>query len=569
MTAGLQATTPVVVPTYESAGIYWKPNGGGPEKVVNVAFREMGHESWQEALPLWFDPGPHTGVGAEHAEEYRGSIVYLNPGTVYELRLTMEEGPEEIIQFQTRSDDFKIARTIELPDSPESVFVIDEGGNAADGYVLYKMPEGVTWDAQNQLTSHIEVNASFVILDGLVLTGAINNGIVLGDVHDVIIQNCDISNWGEYNQHGAAKNYNSAVFSNSSNLERITVQYSKFHHPRTDSNSWNQRRPGARSSHPEGAEGISFLGSQGGHVIRFNSIYSDIEHMFYDGIGGAKNFSYSGFPFRDSDIHDNFISHCWDDALEIEGANMNVRVWNNYMDMTYGAIGAASPSLGPIYFFRNVYAVSRKHEGTEPNDFRGHYLVKLGGNHEEFTRGKMYVFHNTALQPPPFPEFTDLSSGAQSGMVFTTLKKQQYNITSRNNIFQVRKPSDWSIRDAKFSPTNDYDYDMFDGRIRVREDAQANGIQATPIYRRTSEGLLELVPGTPGHDAGVRLPNFNDQFVGDAPDMGAVETNADGQKPTTWPEFPDPVETAASKALAESKESQTTKSEEEEVFIIE
>ena len=53
---------------------------------------------------------------------------------------------------------------------------------------------------------------------------------------------------------------------------------------------------------------------------------------------------------------------------------MNVRVWNNYIDMTYGAIGAASPSLGPIYIWRNVYGVSCKDEKSDVNALRGHYL---------------------------------------------------------------------------------------------------------------------------------------------------------------------------------------------------
>ena len=57
--------------------------------------------------------------------------------------------------------------------------------------------------------------------------------------------------------------------------------------------------------------------------------------MFNDSMGEVHNFSYDGFPNRDSDVYGNYISHCWDDGIEIEGANMNVRVWENYITMTF------------------------------------------------------------------------------------------------------------------------------------------------------------------------------------------------------------------------------------------
>ena len=345
---------------------------------------------------------------------------------------------------------------------------------------------------------------------------------------------------GETGSDGQARDLNAAIFSNAPELERITVQNCSLHHPRSDSNSWNEQRPGTNSKHPQGPQGIVFRNSKGGHVIRFNRIFSDMDHMFNDGMGDTHNFSYAGFPTCDSDIHDNFVSHCWDDGLEIEGADMNVRVWNNYIDMTYGAIGAAAPSLGPLYIFRNVYGVSRKHSGTADNDYRGHYLVKLGNERPKWTKGRMYIFHNTTLQPPPFPNSTTPSSGAQSGIVFTSDKKLQENIVTRNNLLQMRTPNDWAIKDTQKTESNDYDYDMHDGRTMYKEGSAPHGIVATPKYQRTADGRLALVPGTPGHDAGVRIPNFNDDFAGNAPDIGAVETDGRDPKPALWPEFPEP-----------------------------
>jgi hypothetical protein len=517
-----------------------------------VQYRKKGDSEWKEAMPLWFDATEHAEEAIAHSYEYRGSIVGLTPGTSYEVKLAMQGGPEKTLEAKTRSDDFKIARRVKLPAPGAKSQAITEGGTK-DGYVLYEPADpSQPWDGGGTAPENIKVDASYVILKGFNLKNAKRHGIVLGNVHDVVIDGCDISGWGETGADGQALDLNAAVYSNARDLERITIQNSSLHHPRSDSNSWAEERPGTTSKHPQGPQGVVFRDSKGGHVIRFNKIYSDIDHMFNDGMGDTHNFSFAGFPTRDSDIHDNFVSHCWDDGLEIEGADMNVRVWNNYIDMTYGAIGAAAPSLGPLYIFRNVYAVSRKHSGTASNDLRGHYLVKLGNEKPQWTKGKMYILHNTTLQPGPFPGMSKGLSGAQSGIVFTSDKKLQENITTRNNLLHMRTSDDWTIKDTQRTPSNDFDYDMQDGRTQFQEGMEIHGVTGSPTYQRTADGRLALVPGTPGHDAGVRLPNFNDAFAGKAPDIGAVETEGTDAKPALWPAFPEPQ--SASKEAPASPE---------------
>lgn len=561
-----EEVTPRAIATFNSVGLYWKPAGGTASRSVNVHYRKLGDTTWSEALPLWFDDNEHDGEATKHTAEYRGSIVYLESGTEYEAKLSLENGPTRTVRFTTRSDDFKIARKVTLPSSYSKKFEIFEGGSEEDGYVLYEPAKGATavWDGGHVIEHNLEIKASYVIVRGLTLRNARTHGIYLDDVHDVVIDQCDISGWGDTMQDGQARNLNAAIYARTPVLERIVVQNCTLHHPRSDSNSWNEVRPGTKSRHPEGPQGIVFYGGKGGHVIRNNRIYSDMEHMFNDGMGEVHNFSYGGFPVRDSDIHDNFISHCWDDALEIEGANMNVRVWNNYIDMTYGAIGAAVPSLGPVYFFRNVYAVSRKDERTRPNDLTGHYLIKIGNESAQWSRGRMYIFHNTILQPPPFPGSKVPSSGAQAGIVYTSDRKKQKNIVSRNNVFHMRSERDWAIKDPHRNSSNDFDYDLYDGQTRFKEGSQTHGIQASPQFERAPDGRLWLAPGAPGHDAGERLPNFNDHFTGQAPDMGAVEYQDPRPKPTTWPDFP-PAR-SESQASSQRKNSSTFMSTAEQTF---
>ena len=99
--------------------------------------------------------------------------------------------------------------------------------------------------------------------------------------------------------------------------------------------------------------------SSGGNIIRYNEIRSTEDHGYNDGIGGGSNFSFQGSPNRDSDIYGNIITNCWDDAIESEGANMNVRIWGNYIDKTFVFVATAVTSKGPLYIYRNVFASSR------------------------------------------------------------------------------------------------------------------------------------------------------------------------------------------------------------------
>jgi hypothetical protein len=512
---------PIAIPTFHSVGLYWKPKEAASDNPCTVAYRKQGDADWKQALNLWLDPNEHAFPADIHTRQYRGSIVYLEPATTYEIKLTLTQtNTTKTFTTATWDEQFKIAKRITIPDGNDAM-EINEGGDAQNGYVLYEPTPGATGvrDAANKYPINITVNASYVIVKGFTLKNAAQHGIDLHDVQHVVIDNCDISGWGRVRDvDGYGENLNSAVYSRSGKLESIVIQNCNIHHPRSDSNSWNQKRVNG-TNHPEGPQGISFVHGKGRYVIRYNKIHSDIHHMYNDGMGELHNFGFGGFPNRDSDVYGNYVSHCWDDGLEIEGANMNVRVWDNYIDMTYGAIGAASPSLGPVYYFRNVYGISRKHEGNSPNDLRG---------------------HNTALQTPPFDGDTNYaSSGAQSGIIFTSNKKTASNITSRNNLIHTRHDKDWAIRDTQITPSNDYDYDMYPGKVMAREGAQKHGIRARPVYDRAPDGRLWLKPGTAGFDAGIRIPNFNDDYQGKAPDIGAVETNSITPKPKLWPNFPD------------------------------
>ena len=512
------------MPTFHCMSLYWRAASGARDNICSVHYRAEGESDWKEALPLWFDPTDHP-EKPEHSREYRGSIVNLQPGTKYEVRLHLTKtGEERRIVASTWSDSFPVKKTVLLKaDAPQPI-TITEGGDA-EGYVAYTAEAGVVFDGKGEADCNIRVNASHVILRGLTLKNAGINGIELGDVQDAVVEQCDISGWGRIGDKGYGVNLDAAIFSRSRELQRIVIQDNRLHHPRSNANSWTEKRihDGKETKHPIGPQGITFAGSQGRLVIRRNKIYSDLQHMFNDGMGEVRNFSYAGFPNRDSDIYDNEISHVWDDGIEAEGADMNVRIWSNSFNNVYGAVGTATASLGPIYIFRNVMHASRKGPKEDADSNKGAYLVKLGNENEVWGKGKIFVFHNTMLQPPPRFGFGE-TSGGNAGLLATGPKKYQINITSRNNILYVRTSGHSVIKDSFRDPSNDYDYDLYNGAVNAAPGQESHGIRAVPQFDTTSPGQFPLLPGTPGIDAAERLPNFNDTFSGAAPDIGAFES---------------------------------------------
>lgn len=98
---------------------------------------------------------------------------------------------------------------------------------------------------------------------------------------------------------------------------------------------------------------------------------------------------------------------------------------------------------------------------------------------------------------------------------------------TRNNILHISHDKNNSISNQHQNSTNDFDYDLFNGNINAYPGAEPNGIKGVPIYDlNNGNGEFALDPFSPGYDAGVVIPNFNDNYNGAAPDMGAHEAGS-------------------------------------------
>jgi len=508
-----EESNPYAVPTYECIGIYYRHDDAGG---CAVRYREAGADAWRAALGLVYDP---------RDKEYRRSLVNLKPDTAYEIELT-RGGGAVVLQSKTRGDRFPIGRITSLADGvSREPLVITESGTP-EAYHLVQPASGAktTLDMMNAEDSSVVIDADYVILRGVESRNAARHGIVIkAGRHDIVVEDCRITFWGRIGgpiTYGNEGNMDSAIYAERG-AGRLTLQRNLIEDPRGASNDWD-------TGHPSGPQGISLINSSGGNVIRYNEIRSTEDHGYNDGIGGGSNFSFEGSPNRDSDIYGNIISHVWDDAIESEGANQNVRVWGNYLFLTFQHIATACTSKGPLYIFRNVFGESR---WTHQNPLGGS-LIKVG-ERDEFGGGRRFVFHNTALQPKgAFHVF--------SGHI-------NPNTVTRNNIFDCPGRLTSS---TPADPPGDYDFDLFTGMDRgaAREPHGARGkpayihsyglewypaagttkIQWGRVPFQKGDRTIEItdpvvtVPN-PVIDAGELIPGFNDDYKGQAPDLGAFE----------------------------------------------
>jgi hypothetical protein len=501
------------VATYECIGLYFKSPDLGQ---CDVRFRRDGTSAWQEGYPLVFDPRDN---------EYRGSIVGLQPDTSYSVEITLN-GKNHELSCKTRTDSFPISKITYLESGNSSKpLVITESGTP-EGYHLITPAKDskTTVDVRNAENYTCVIDADYVIVRGVEFCNpAIHGLIIKSRHHDNIIEDCHFTFWGRIGgpmSYGNEGGMDSAIYAErrSGNL---TIQRNLIENPRGASNDWD-------TGHPDGPQAISLINSSGGNVIRYNEIRSTEDHGYNDAIGGASNFSFEGSPNRDSDIYGNIIANVWDDAIESEGANMNVRIFNNYIEKTFQDIATACTSKGPLYIFRNVFGQSRQ---THQNPLGGS-MIKVG-ERDEFGGGRKFVFHNTAIQP--------------GGAFHVFSGSINPNTVTRNNIFDC--PGRLTSSREVETPC-DFDYDLFTGMDRgiARE---RHGVRGNPAFvksyglefypasttTRIQWGKVPVQQGdrtvnltdpvttapNPVVDSGVRIPNFNDDYAGKAPDLGAFE----------------------------------------------
>jgi hypothetical protein len=280
--------------------------------------------------------------------------------------------------------------------------------------------------------------------------------------------------------------------------------------------------------------GVNFYGTDGGNVIRDNVITT--QGTFRDGIGGIGNMRIWGGPGPNSFIYDNYVYGPYDDGLEIEGGNLNVAVWGNFIEnndltepggvgMNMG-LGLTSTIVGPMYAFRNIIVN------------HGDAAIKLGSD----SFGNIYLYHNTIYAPRGGAGPSHFGNNAVAD-----------NVHLRNNIiltyggrsFEIWGSSAddhglnswdydafWSTRDSPYGLKGAWYGDRY-GTLSSFQTGTGQEIHGMvvedPMFVDADDDDFTLQSTSPLIDKGVVLPGFNDAdspwpYQGAAPDIGACES---------------------------------------------
>lgn len=507
-----------VVATFNAAGIYWSPNLEITGKKAMVFFKQSSENIWRKALDL------HYLVCENGSYEFRGSLVRLKSGTEYKV-LVKYNGVADSLTFKTWDENFKIKKEIKI-NPKNQPFKTTEAGSAADGYVVY-VPENnlvSEIDGSGIADVGIDVLHDWVIIRAWKIKNVKKYGISLHPAQNhVVIEKNKISSWGHNTgqRFAKAKESNAIHLSGTENLTatHIVIQDNYIFNPSFDTNNWGEPSDITKAgNHPNGNQAVWLEKTGGQVVIRYNTIKGNAQNYYNDGMGEWRNFGPHGFPYRDTDIHNNYISQVWDNAIESEGGNMNVRIYENFTDSCYAHYGLSNVTLGPLYIFNNVTRVGHKF----PGDNTEAVFLKIGNklkfdkttNKSWAAAGIAYVFNNTLLQP--------VINGKNNGVAkVATSTGPEEGILYLNNIMHTSGNNGHNFEILPLQPNSVAKNNLYFGGILI-ETGLTKNICASPDYE-TQNGGWFLKKDSPGYKQGVFIPNFSEGNAGSPPDIGAYQ----------------------------------------------
>jgi hypothetical protein len=327
-------------------------------------------------------------------------------------------------------------------------------------------------------------------------------------IQDNVIQ--DVSHLCASNPTGAYNDAGVRIGSGASNIYVI--------HNSINSTSLNQSACTLSPSYDSPGDGIYRMGTSAGtFVLSSNTITGG----FRDGIGGEG----AGSGVDNYDVSYNIVSGQKDDGIEMDGDNMNTRIYGNNVNNDKGnsALSNAPTVVGPAYIFRNTFRVSSPAPG-------GAVAFKLGGGSVGFS---FYIHNSIDTSPSPTPAQTFSNAGGG-------------NIDNHYLLNNVIKTSNHAISHFMSSCSLDYNdyfpsvsgYALFEywnglsgntymtvADFRTATGQEPHGIQQDPLF---ADNTLHLSGSSLAIDKAMPLANFNGPnsawpTVGSGPDMGAYE----------------------------------------------
>lgn len=549
---GAQAAEPLGEPylersTLHSLGAYWIVRGDDNQNAtVRLEYRKANSAAaWRVGMPLVrverkADVTERFGRELKVPDDgwlFAGSVLMLEPGNGYELRLTLDD-PEgthatRLLQARTRrepqvaadaprrhvvpgtgggsgtaADPFRGLAAAQGAARPGDLFLLHagvyEGGwdinrsgeagrpivwrGAGDGEAVIDAQGSENGRASRAISA---VGAHDVWFEDLTIRNA-EYGAVLHEAERIVVRRCRIHRV----EYGLT-----ATRDARGNLNDLLLADNVLEGPST----WPRTRG------IENARGIQITGQ--GHDVCYNRIRG-----FADAVDTFPSPRCSAI-----DIHHNDVSELTDDGIEMDYSTRNTRCFANRLTNVFQGISMQPVFGGPVYVFRNaMYNV-----GVEP--FKLHN-----------SPSGCLIAHNTVVKKGP-PE------------VLWTRERVRHCV-SRNNLF-VGTSGDFAFDCTAPMVDCDFDYDGYAGgpfrtflrwnsvryaaldEVRSKAPVLRHAVLVDAARAFASGALpparlekavanpvdLRLAPGSEAVDAGQVLPGLNDGYHGRLPDLGAYE----------------------------------------------
>ena len=516
----VNAQTMTLTPTFESIGIELKI-GVNQSSVCDVEYRKTGDSDWEKkGLRLFTDHSSDSDI-----KGFRGSLVLLDPGTKYDVRLIYSingESPRKLEKsIQTWSEKFPEAQPI-IVSSKEDLANIKSG--TATQYTVYDGKNQVTIDGKNERNALLLQGVKYVIIRNMKFKGGRGSAIKILESNHIVIEDCEIFNWGRAGQFCGTPKNGFDQGGKEAGIEvatssQIVVQHNKIRDPNGNSCNWKSipdkylDKEKGESSHPAGPRGIAARQIVRHSVFRYNRVFSNSkDHYFSDIFNGEERGTAS-----DIDVYGNDFSNAWDDGIEIEGENKNIRVWNNAIYRVYHGVASdrnGEKYYGPVYIWRNIITDLN----TAPGEYGGRAAFKME-NRE--IRGGVYIFNNTIsglATPQGINRYHEPNDGISNN--------NQYNFTLKNNIFEI------DSRDAyntNMKPGGDLNYNAYSHSKTsyMTENGWEKNSQFNVKFTYTNPSGWNYYAQDNGNskaqNRGTRIPNFIETPDGKAPDLGAAQ----------------------------------------------
>jgi hypothetical protein len=534
-------------PTIENLGFRWYIAGDSNRNAsVAVAFRKKGDSEWADGLPML---RVHNEVVNQAYGPFRvgnlfaGSVLFLEPATVYEVRFTMSDpdggAPAEpkIVEVATRAEPraFDGGRIIDA--------TVEEGLRAAFAQAragdviqlrpgIYRGPFELSKSgtAEKPIVFRGPADGEAVLeADGV---GGRSRIVTLNDAHHLHFEGLTF------------RNAHTAVYApKPAGSDGLVIRRCKIHDVVygintgcENSRNWyiadneiigiNTRwypRPRETYMSP-GHTGVNVYGQ--GHVICYNRItrFSDSAAIYNFGSPGSDMLKHC----VNIDFYNNDLSWAQDDTFEADYGCHNVRFYRNRCYDAHTGMSTQPFYGGPVYLIRNeLYGIT-----------------SLSYKLNNYPAG-IEAYNNTSccarsgFRPPAIWQnghFRNNLFMGGSGYALvsgspTAYSTMDYNAYRRNEADRLISWKDYEGNTAQyqsleafFAATGLEEHGMLaDYHIFTRARAPVEGKTYEP-----GDYDLRLHKRVRALDVGVVLPQITDGFTGEAPDLGCYEL---GQEP--------------------------------------